>query len=75
MEAFFRSAPYALTFNWLIEVINDSKTIPQPKNEVDWPNGRLSLESYLQEYFSKILKKLRETNYEKTQKSNDISFL
>jgi uncharacterized protein YbjT (DUF2867 family) len=78
LRRFFR----LFEFTWNIadrlqfgEVVNDSKTIAKPNNEVDWPNGRLSLESYLQEYFSKILKKLRETNYEKTQKSNDISFL
>ena len=47
----------------------------KPTNEVIWPNGRLSLESYLQEYFGKILKKLRETNYQQSQKSNEISFL
>jgi hypothetical protein len=47
----------------------------KPTNEVVWPNDRLSLESYLQEYFGKILKKLRETNYQQSQKPNEISFL
>lgn len=57
------------------EVVNDSRSFIKPNNEVDWPGGRLSLESYLQEYFGKILKKLRETNYQQNQKSNEISFL
>lgn len=34
---------------------------------------QLTLDQYLQEYFAKILKKLKETTYQ--QKSNDISFL
>jgi len=57
------------------DILNYSKATLKPTNEIDWPNGRLTLESYLQEYFGKILKKLRETNYQQTQKSNEISFL
>ena len=29
----------------------------------------------LQEYFGQILRKLKEVNYQQTQRSNDISFL
>jgi len=47
----------------------------RPLNEVTWPKGRLSLEAYLQEYFSKILKKLKETNYQQAQQSSDMPFL
>jgi len=35
----------------------------------------LTLEQYLQEYFGQILRKLKEANYQQTQRSNDISFL
>ena len=35
----------------------------------------LTLEEYLQEYFGQILRKLKEVNYQQTQRSNDISFL
>ena len=51
------------------EITGDSRL--SKSNELSWPVERLSLESYLQEYFGKILKKLRETNY---QKANEISF-
>jgi len=78
LRRFFR----LFEFTWNIadrlqfgEVNNDSSATLKPTNEIDWPTGRLSLESYLQEYFGKILKKLRETNYQQNQKSNEISFL
>lgn len=57
------------------EISNDSSLSIKPSNEITWPIQRLGLESYLQEYFGKILKKLRETNYQQSQKSDEISFL
>jgi len=77
LRIFFR----LFEFTWNIadrlqfgEISNDSSVVVKPSNEISWPIRRLSLESYLQEYFGKILKKLRETNYQQSKKSDEISF-
>lgn len=57
------------------EIVNEKSLLVKPSNEISWPINRLGLENYLQEYFGKILKKLRETNYQQSQKSDEISFL
>jgi uncharacterized protein YbjT (DUF2867 family) len=78
LRRFFR----LFEFTWNIadrlqfgEISNDKSSSSKPSNEIIWPFSRLSLETYLQEYFGKILKKLRETNYQQSKKSDEISFL
>ena len=78
LRRFFR----LFEFTWNIadrlqfgEISTDSNLFNKPVNEISWSTKRLGLENYLQEYFGKILKKLRETNYQQSQKSDEISFL
>lgn len=56
------------------EIPNDPSLAVKPSNEIEWSFERLGLENYLQEYFGKILKKLRETNYQQSKSSSEISF-
>lgn len=51
------------------------KSSPNETNELAAKYELLSLEQYLQEYFGKILRKLKEANYQQTQQNKDISFL
>jgi len=78
LRGFFR----LFEFTWNIadrlqfgEISNIEKSLVPSAKEISWSTSRLSLESYLQEYFGKILKKLRETNYQQSKKSDEISFL
>jgi len=78
LRRFFR----LFEFTWNIadrlqfgEISTNASFLTKPSNEINWSTKRLDLENYLQEYFSKILKKLRETNYQQSQKSDEISFL
>lgn len=51
----------------------DSKLVEAAQPNLDF--NKLTLEQYLQEYFSRIIKKLKETNYQQSQQNKDISFL
>lgn len=62
-----------------IEVLTSGKSFAEPMNKIyrafNIDNVELlSLEKYLQEYFSKILKKLKELNAVQSSKVSDISF-
>jgi uncharacterized protein YbjT (DUF2867 family) len=57
------------------EILGEMKSSPNETNELAAKYELLSLEQYLQEYFGKILRKLKEANYQQTQQNKDISFL
>ena len=54
------------------EVVNTFEKNKKEENQVSWPIQRANLEQYLQEYFGKVLKKLKESNY---QQANDLPFI
>ena len=58
------------------EVLNSQSNLSgRNKDETFQSFEFLTLEQYLQEYFGQILRKLKEVNYQQTQRNNDISFL
>jgi uncharacterized protein YbjT (DUF2867 family) len=78
LRRFFR----LFEFTWNIsdrlqfsELTVDSTSAIKSVPEVAWQTERLGLENYLQEYFGKIMKKLKETNYQQSKQNNEISFL
>ena len=78
LRRFFR----LFEFTWNIadrlqfsEVLSSKNTSANSQTEIFKIKEILSLEQYLQEYFGQILRKLKEANYQQTQRSSDISFL
>lgn len=54
------------------ELFNRYMLQEKSESEIFWPFKRLTLEEYLQDYYRLIIKKVRETNY---QKQKEISFV
>jgi uncharacterized protein YbjT (DUF2867 family) len=52
------------------EVSSDGNVSIRPSNEVFWSIRRITLESYFQEFFSRMLKKLKEADYQESKKSD-----
>jgi len=78
LRSFFR----LFEFTWNIsdrlqfsELRINSEDYTKHISEIEWQTERLSLENYLQEYFGKIMKKLKEANFQQSKQSNEISFL
>ena len=76
---FLRSLLRLFEFSWNIadrlqfcERSKEPNLDIKPFNEILWSIKRVSLEAYLQEYFGKILQKLRKTSY---QTPEEVSFL
>ena len=57
------------------EVLKPSKQVKDNQDVVFKSIELLTLEQYLQEYFGQILRKLKEVNYQQSQRKGDISFL
>ena len=78
LRRFFRLFQFTWNIADRLQFAELSTEIDTPKklnNTIPWKENNLSLEQYFQEYFGKILKKLKETNYQQSQKNSDISFL
>jgi uncharacterized protein YbjT (DUF2867 family) len=80
--SFLRRFLRLFEFTWNIsdrlqfsEVLNTKSSTTKAENMAFKPFEFLTLEKYLQQYFGQILRKLKEVNYQQTQRNNDISFL
>ena len=74
LRRFFRFFEFTWNIADRLQFGEISKETSLPVQSTNDSIEKLSLENYLQEYFGKILKKLRETNYQQSQQSNEISF-
>ena len=77
LKQFFR----CFEFTWNIadrlqfaEISVSPQDMTNSNNASKQNSDLLTLEQYFQEYFGKILRKLKESNYQQTQKAKDISF-
>jgi len=52
------------------EMKNRTDISLRPLNEVSWSINRLTLESYLQEFFNRVIIKLKKTDYQESKKSD-----
>jgi len=78
LRRFFRLFEFTWNIADRLQFAELSTEVDTPKklnNTITWKENNLGLEQYFQEYFGKILKKLKETNYQQSQKNSDISFL
>jgi uncharacterized protein YbjT (DUF2867 family) len=78
LRRFFRLFEFTWNIADRLQFAELSTEVDTPKklnNTIPWKENNLGLEQYFQEYFGKILKKLKETNYQQSQKNSDISFL
>jgi len=78
LRRFFRLFQFTWNIADRLQFAELSTEVDTPKklnNTIPWQENNLGLEQYFQEYFGKILKKLKETNYQQSQKNSDISFL
>jgi len=66
LRRFFRLFEFTWNISDRLQFSELTSAKPVTMKEVPWNISRLTLEQYFQEYFGKILKKLKESNYQQT---------
>jgi len=72
LRRFFRFFEFTWNISDRLQFSELSNKTSVTMKEVPWNISRLTLEQYFQEYFGKILKKLKESNY---QQASDLPFV